>query len=379
MAHTLTFSCFGSPQALIGKLQSAFLSYSLLYYDVIVDGWTIRLSQRCGMFGRGRVQFLVTLSPEDAETTVITVAAADWVLVSESKVAEWLWILRSRLGDVLGAKKAAFSHDGKIFEELAGMPAEPFETVYARLLDAKKITPKDRLALGLAIYKHDRVSREELYGAVRLNQDCTIEDPEWPHFFVNLVGDFFVFQHARKQAVERSDLEAFTEAVLSNQRLDLYTETRALLYLINRVPVYDEYMFERVSREIAAFISSGDDVEPMLRPASKKTSTIDDDDVMVLSELIYGQGSAQGALVSEHEALYLLEIASLAGKLPTSDEWPPFFKQAMLNFLILNNTPPETYPPEKQRWVAEKLIPLKNLPVVAQALAALEREVASLQ
>jgi hypothetical protein len=171
--------------------------------------------------------------------------------------------------------------------------------------------------------------------------------------------------------VERSDLEAFTEALISNQTLDLHTETKAMLYLVHRVPVFDEYMFSLVMREVETFIFSGAGAKPLLRPGAKKTDGIDDDDVAILSDLLYGQGSAQGLLINEEEALYIVGIAQKAGTTPTSAEWPVFFRKILFNFLFLNNPKPESYPDSKKAWVET------HLPLVAQTLSAIEKEAAA--
>ncbi len=202
----------------------------------------------------------------------------------------------------------------------------------AEILERKRITNADVVALRGDIFSDGVVSRKEADLLFALDTGCEDKCAAWTQFFVEALVDFIVHQEKPSGHISPENAEWLVRAISRDGVVDTETEMEALLRTLERARTSPDHLSAFALKQVAHAVLDG--AGPLARGGELKPGVIGEAEVSVLRRTLYAFGGEGNIAITRAEAEVLFDLNDRSAEADNHPSWSDLFVKAVANHLM---------------------------------------------
>ena len=204
-----------------------------------------------------------------------------------------------------------------------------------------RITAEDVLALRRAVYEDGEIQKAEADFIFRLNRNSSDADPAWDSFYVEALSDFFFWQRGPSSSLSEEDANLLIQWISEDQRIDDHNELKLLVNIMSRSQGSPE--------SLKVFVLEA------IKDSVLTSNRIDQDDIAIIKNVIYGPASEGGIGICREEAELLFQLNNATKSSDNVADWKVLFVKATAMHLLYRGNSPETIDEVEAQWLVGQI------------------------
>lgn len=235
---------------------------------------------------------------------------------------------------------------------------------------AGRITANDVMDLRRRIFGDGVVSLEDADAVFRLDRQCADKDPSWTRFYVEALGDHFVWQSEPRGYLTDEQAQRLLDSSLRNRHIDNTTDLELLIYVVDRATRVPE---ELVLHVLDAVRESVLTPETAAYGSNRPPAVVTPADVAIIRKVIHAPGGHGSLTVTRREAEMVFDLNDATRGEDNAPEWQDLFVKAIANHLMFPRPAPDLPDAEeamrRQAWLEKGPAPGSFLAGIGKAFA----------
>jgi len=209
--------------------------------------------------------------------------------------------------------------------------------------------------LGQQIFADGFVDATEVDLLFCLDEQSVTESPAWQEFFVNALTDFYVWKQSPPGVLTAASGAHLIERITADGRIRSMTEFALLRNIIKYAKAGPEEVSLLAMRGVRETALEGGD--RLFGPKRRRPGVIDEEEVEIVRDIIYGMGGCDGYTVSQAEAELLFDLNDATAAVSNAAGWLNLFVKGVGNYLMFPRRQ-RTFDEERyrdlQNWLDER-------------------------
>ena len=216
-----------------------------------------------------------------------------------------------------------------------------------------QISAEDVLALRRAVYQDGEVKKAEADFIFRLNRNSGEADPAWDSFYVEALSDFFFWQRGPSSTLSEEDATLLIQWITEDQKIDDHNELKLLVNIMSRSQGSPDSLKVFVLQAIKDSVLNSD--QPIGANGERHPGAIDQDDITIIKNVIYGPASEGGIGVCREEAELLFQLNNATKAADNVTDWRGLFVKAIAMHLLYRGNSPEIIDEDEAQWLVGQI------------------------
>jgi len=185
------------------------------------------------------------------------------------------------------------------------------------------VSAEDVIFLRRNVFPDGGVSRGELDAIFTLAERAPQGDPEWLHFFEEIVSDFYLREEEPHGYLTNEEFDTLRARITRDGEKVSEIELRMLIKLIESATSTPPQLHEFIADALRGMIIRDD-----------RSSGIDEHETELVRRFIFATGGAGNLAVTRTEAELLFDLNDAAAQFGAHPSWTDFFVKGVTNHLM---------------------------------------------
>ena len=203
------------------------------------------------------------------------------------------------------------------------------------ILRRGSITDVDVKSLRATFFHDGEILPEEAEALFALNDQCPIQHPEWPHFFVEAITDFIVNQAIPEGYITADNAAWLILKIENDGRVETKTELDLILNVLDKARWSPASLVSFALTQVKEAVVSGSG--PLRSGLDLQPGTISEGEVELLRRMVYAFGGDGNVAVTRAEAEVFFDINDAVSAAPINPAWTDLFVKVIANVLMASS------------------------------------------
>lgn len=217
-----------------------------------------------------------------------------------------------------------------------------FDALREKVLDDGIIDAEEVEELEAELYDDGIIDSEEANFLFELN-DATSgaeNDASWRTLFVKAVSDYVLADEVSPGVIDDDEAAYLREKIEADDVVDA-NELALLVHLMGEG--------QGAPDDFIAFVLSS------FKDAILEDGIIDEAEVKMIQQIIYGSGGAGGEAIAPEEADFLFDLNDAASGKPNHESWRDLFVEAITAYVLEDEISPGAIDADEAEWLIAKI------------------------
>ena len=214
-----------------------------------------------------------------------------------------------------------------------------FKSLAADVLSGGQITAGDVLALRQGVFADGVIDRDEAELIFHLDSQSADNDPAWNALFVDALTDYLVWKQEPRGILSDEDGRFLIERVTHDGRIDHESEFQLILSVITKAMQCPEEVVMLALEALEESVLEGSG--KLFGTARRRPGMIDEIEVDIIRDVIYGTGGGGSLTITRREAELLFRLNNKTATKKNAAGWRELFVTAVGSYLMHPAAAPE--------------------------------------